>query len=55
MEDLATKIRQRANAAGISISLLRENAGVSRDWIEKLKNRIKIHEQLKLLENNSNV
>lgn len=54
-EDLATTIRQRANAANISISQLCREAGVSRQWYEDLKRRtpqpvdlyLKIDEKLK--------
>lgn len=38
-EDLANSIRQRANAANISISQLCREAGVSRRWYEDLKRR----------------
>lgn len=54
-ENLATTIRQRANAANISISQLCREAGVSRRWYEDLKRRtpqpvdlyLKIDEKLK--------
>ena len=54
-EDLANSIRQRANAANISISQLCREAGISRRWFEDLKRRLpqsvelylKIDEKLK--------
>ncbi len=39
-KDLANIIRQRANAANVSISQLCREAGVSRQWYEDLKRRI---------------
>ena len=38
-KDLANSIRQRANAANVSISQLCREAGVSRQWYEDLKRR----------------
>ena len=54
-KDLANSIRQRANAANVSISQLCREAGVSRQWYEDLKRRtpqpvdlyLKIDEKLK--------
>ena len=54
-KDLANDIRQRANAANVSISQLCREAGVSRQWYEDLKRRtpqpvdlyLKISEKLK--------
>ena len=54
-KDLANDIRQRANAANVSISQLCREAGVSRQWYEDLKRRtpqpvdlyLKIVEKLK--------
>ena len=54
-KDLANDIRQRANAANVSISQLCREAGVSRQWYEDLKRRtpqpvdlyLKIDEKLK--------
>lgn len=54
-KDLANSIRQRANAANVSISQLCRETGVSRQWYEDLKRRIpqpvdlylKIDEKLK--------
>jgi hypothetical protein len=63
MEDLATKIQQRANDLNISVSTVCDMAGVSRDWFEKFKKRVpksmqtynKIDEKLRILENEKRV